>query len=128
MSETGKGGLLLVDPDPGERGRLAGELEASGWRVWVAADAGTAVRVYAERADEIRAVVVDLQLPGLQGARILIELGGLAPGLTRVAIAAGVSPRTAAAFHRLSPTPLFAKPVRARDLDTVLRELAAVTV
>lgn len=123
MTVPGPRGVLLVDPDPRERVRLARELEACGWCVWPAADAPSAVRTYAERRDEIRAAVVDLQLPGLQGSRVLAELGTLDPDLARCAMAAGLSPYTAAAFRGLSETPLFSKPVRAADLDATLREM-----
>ena len=126
MSETGATGVLLVDPDPGERVRLARALEARGWRVWVAADAAAAVRVYTERRDEIRAAVVDLQLPGLQGARVLAELGATTPALVRFAMSADLAPYSAAAFRRLARTPLFAKPIRAQELDAALREQLAV--
>jgi hypothetical protein len=40
-------------------------------------------------------------------------------------MAAGVSPHVAAAFRRLSDTPLFPKPVRVDRLDAALREMAA---
>jgi hypothetical protein len=40
-------------------------------------------------------------------------------------MSADLSPYAAAAFRRLSETPLFAKPVRAAELAVVLRELTA---
>src|SRR4051812_44293276 len=120
-------GVLLVDPDPAERGRLKRALEAFGGSVWDAADGPTAVRTYADRRDEIGAAVVDLQLPGLQGSRVLAELGHLAPSLPRCAMSAEVTPYAAAAFRRLSATPLFPKPVRAEQLDAALRAMTAGT-
>lgn len=123
MSESDPAGVLLVDPDVRERGRLKRELEAFGWHVWEAADEATAVRVYSESRAEIRAAVVDLQLPGFQGGRVLTELAEMSPSLTRLAMSADLSPYTAAAFKRLSRTPLFAKPVRAREMDAALRSV-----
>jgi DNA-binding NtrC family response regulator len=118
-------GVLIVDPDPAERVRLKRALEAFGWCVWDAADAPSAVRTYADRRDEIRVAVVDLQLPGLQGSRVLAELGHLDPALPRCAMSAEVTPYAAAAFRRLSATPLFPKPVRVDQLDAALRALTA---
>jgi CheY-like chemotaxis protein len=115
--------VLLVDPDPPERNRLKRELEACGWSVWAAADGASALELYAERHDEIQVAVVDLQLPGLQGSRVLAELGHCDPSLSRCAMSADLSPYAAAAFRRLSETPLFAKPVRGTELDAMLREL-----
>jgi DNA-binding response OmpR family regulator len=127
MSGRGTIGVLVVDADPRERGRLQRELEARGWRVWVAADADAAARVYAERRDEVRAAVVDLQLPGLQGGRVLAELEHQTPAVACVAMSAGLAPYAAAAFRRITPTPLFAKPVSTSELDAVLRHSAGET-
>jgi DNA-binding response OmpR family regulator len=118
-------GVLLVDPDPGERFRLKTGLEAFGWCVWDAADGPTAVRTYADRRGAIRVAVVDLQLPGFEGSRVLAELSQLDPSLACCAMSAGVPPYAAAAFRRLSATPLFPKPVRIDHLDAALRELSA---
>lgn len=128
MTAASPMGVLLVDPDPGERSRVKCGLEAFGWCVWDAPDAPTAVRTYADRRDAIRVAVVDLQLPGLQGSRVLAELGELDPSLPRCAMAADVTPYAAAAFRRLSSTPLFPKPVRVDQLDAALRELAVCAV
>jgi CheY-like chemotaxis protein len=121
----GSMGVLIVDPDGGERSRLRRELEACGWAVWEAPDAPAAVTTYAERRTEIGAAVVDLQLPGLQGSRVLTELGRLCPALPRCAMSAALAPSAAAAFRRLSDTPLVPKPVSGPQLDAVLRKLTA---
>lgn len=126
MTAVAPMGVLLVDPDPGERFRIKNGLEAFGWCVWDVPDAPTAVRTYADRRDAIRVAVVDLQLPGLQGSRVLAELGQLDPSLPRCAMSAEVPPYAAAAFRRLSNTPLFPKPVRVEQLDAVLRALTHV--
>src|SRR4051794_21949622 len=102
MFVNGTIGVLVVDPDHGERGRLQRELEARGWRVWVAADAASAVRVYAEQRDDVHAAIVDLQLPGLQGGRVLAELEQLTPEMPRFAMSADLTPYTAAAFRRMT--------------------------
>ena len=121
MIAYGANGILVVDPDPGERGRLQRELESRGWRVWVASDAATAVQVYAEQRDDVHAAIVDLQLPGLQAGRVLADLEQLTPALPRFAMAADLTPYTAAAFRRITHTPLFAKPVSAGEPDAALR-------
>jgi DNA-binding NtrC family response regulator len=77
--------------------------------------------VYCEQRDELHAAVVDLQLPGLQGGRVLVELENHAPAVACFAMSAGLAPYAAAAFRRITPTPLFAKPVRASELDAALR-------
>ncbi len=118
-------GLLLVDPDSLARAALARDMELLGWHVWSAADGATAVDVYRRERGRIDAALVDLQLPGLQGAGVLAELGRLDPALTRCAMSAAVTPYTASAFRRLSDTPLFAKPICAPALAFALHELLA---
>ncbi len=115
-------GILIVDPAPAELRHLKLLLESYGWRVWAAADAANALRVFADQRTEIGAVVVDLQLPGLQGARVLAELGNLSPSLVRLAMSADLPAYAITAFRRLSATPLFEKPVRVREMDLLLRE------
>jgi len=123
MTSTATMGVLIVDPDERARGQLQRDLQARGWCVWVAADGADAVRAYRERPGDIDVALIDLQLPGLQGSQVLSELGRLAPTLCRCAMSAEVTPYTAAAFRRLSATPLFRKPVQADRLDEAIREM-----
>ncbi|HEY1186525.1 MAG TPA: response regulator [Gemmata sp.] len=118
-------GLLLVDPDPVTRAVLARGLEAAGWHVW-AADGDSAVETYRQHQDRIDVALVDLQFPGLQGGRLLAELGQLAPDLARCAMSGGVNAYTASAFRRMSGTPLFTKPLDPRALATALHEIVLV--
>ena len=118
-------GLLLVDPDAGTRDELARAMEAEGWRVWVAADGETAVEVYHQHGDDIDIALVDLQFPGLQGGRLLADLGDLAPDLIRCAMSVGVTAYTASAFRRMSGTPLFTKPLDGPTLAAALNEMVA---
>ena len=118
-------GLLIVEPDPHVREALARGMERHGWHVWTAVDAAAAVETYQRYRDRIDVALVDLQLPGLQGARVLAELDQLNPGLTRCAMSADVTPYTASAFRRLSDTPLFTKPLNVPALSFALHEMIA---
>jgi len=113
-------GILLVDPDASERLRLQRDLERRGWSVWAAADAASALRLFAERRSEIGIAIVDLQLPGLQGSRLLADLARLDPALVRCAMSADLTRYAAAAFRKLSDTPLFGKPVEGELLEAAI--------
>lgn len=121
-------GLLIVEPDPQLRDSLAREMESHGWRVWTTADGTTALETYQRHQAQIDVALVDLQLPGLQGARVLAELDLLNPALTRCAMSADVTPYTACAFRRLSDTPLFTKPLNVPALAFALHEMVSATV
>jgi trehalose-phosphatase len=112
-------GLLIVDPDRQHGRRLAEEVRHLGWHAWVCESTDIANRILEEQANQIRVVLVDLELPGLLGARTLAEWE-LHPGLLRCGMAVA-SPYMASAFERLSNTPLFCKPVLGTRLDRHLR-------
>src|SRR5262245_31319742 len=121
-------GLLLVEPDPLAREALARGMEGHGWQVWAVPDGAAAVELYRRHRDRIDVALVDLQLPGLQGARVLAELDQLNPDLMRCAMSADVTPYTACAFRRLSETPLFTKPLNVPALSFALHEMVAAAV
>ncbi len=116
-------GVLLLDPDARSRRELAEGMAAFGWRVWQANTPEQATELLTEHADRIRVVLVDLQLPGLQGARTLAKLGENYPDLIRCFMSADIRPYTATAFSRLSDRMLFTKPFHAAEVDAKLREL-----
>lgn len=118
-------GLLIVEPNPQARDALARGLEGHGWNVWTAADGAAAVETYRRHQDRIDIALIDLQLPGLQGARVLAELDQLNPALVRCAMSSDVTPYTASAFRQLSDTPLFTKPLNVPALAFALCEMVA---
>jgi DNA-binding response OmpR family regulator len=113
-------GLLLVESDPSERRRLTRGLEANGWNVWAVADASAARRIIDEQSDLIQVALVDLQLPGFEGRRLLDELERLDPPPVCIAISLRPSVAALEAFRRLSRCPLLVKPVEPNQVDAVL--------
>jgi trehalose 6-phosphate phosphatase len=118
-------GLLIVDPDPTACAPFVRAMERCGWSVWVAAGGATALATYRDHRGEIDVALVDLQLPGLEGARVLTELRQLDHDLPCCATSEVVSPYAAAAFRRMSDTPLFTKPLAPRALSFTLLEMIA---
>jgi DNA-binding NtrC family response regulator len=118
-------GILIVDSDPRSRAELVRAMEEQGWRVWAAPDGEAAIEVYRRHDDRIDIVLVDLQLPGLHGMRVLSELAEINPELPTCAMSGNVSPYAASAFRRMSSTPLFTKPMDMRALSFILHEMIA---
>jgi DNA-binding NtrC family response regulator len=116
-------GVLIVDSDSGSRCDLARAMEEQGWQVWTAQDGVAAVEIYRQESGRIDVVLVDLQLPGLLGTRVLAELAEINPDLPTCAMSANVSPYAASAFRRMSATPLFTKPMDVRALSFILHEM-----
>jgi CheY-like chemotaxis protein len=116
-------GVLIVDSDPRSRNDLARAMEDQGWHVWTAHDGRAAIEVYREECNRIDIVLVDLQLPGLLGTRVLAELAEINPDLPTCAMSANVSPYAASALRPTPPTPLFTKPMDVRALSFILHEM-----
>jgi trehalose-phosphatase len=116
-------GLLVVGTDPAARRETGGAFVRLGWRVWTAG-ADDAAAVLGDHAADIRAAVVDLDLPGLQGMRVLSDLARRKPDLVRCGITAEVRPYAVAAFQRLnSSVTLFTKPLDIPKVSATLRWL-----
>lgn len=98
-------------------------MKDQGWQVWAVPDGDAAVDIYREEGDRIDVALVDLQLPGLHGTRVLRELAEINPDLPTCAMSANVSPYAASAFRRMSATPLFTKPMDVRALSFILHEM-----
>jgi DNA-binding response OmpR family regulator len=121
MNSSGQHGVLLVDSDGYERARLQRELESRGWKVWTATDESSAIRIIAERRHSIDAALVDLQLLGFQGRRVIAELETLDPPPICVMMSIGLSAPAMEAFRNLSDTPLLVKPIQPGQLDSTLQ-------
>jgi CheY-like chemotaxis protein len=116
-------GILIVDPNSRTRAELVAGMGRQGWQVWSAAGGMDAIEMYRLYQEWIDIVLVDLQLPGLQGGQVLAELADLNPDLIRCAMSADVNPYAASAFRRMSDTPLFTKPMDVRALSFTLHEM-----
>jgi trehalose 6-phosphate phosphatase len=122
-SSVPKPGLLLLDSDDRARTELATGMTAQGWRVWQADTVVRAFELLERHGAVVHVALVDLQLPGLQGARTLAEFGQTRPDLIRCFLSADISPYMATAFGKLSDVPLFVKPLRPADADRLFRLL-----
>jgi trehalose-phosphatase len=116
-------GILVVDADPLIRAQTAEGLRAEGWSVWEAGAVEEAVGTLRRLNGQIKAAIVDLQMPGIQGWRALSELGATNPALVRCATTAGVAAQAADAFRRTSDTPLFVRPFRVEMVSSELLRL-----
>jgi DNA-binding response OmpR family regulator len=88
-------GLILVIEDELLMGEVAKEmLEAHGLTVLTAVDGHEGVALFREYAHELRAVLLDLKLPGLRGEEVLREIQQVRPE-TPVILVTGVEETTA---------------------------------
>ena len=88
---TERGLVLLVDDDPGVRGVNEMLLRAIGFDVIAVATGRDAIREFERCADEVRAVVLDVTMPDLNGDQVLKALRQRRPDI-RVLLCSGYSP------------------------------------
>ncbi len=88
------GTLLIVDDDDIVRLVTTRMLERSGFTVLAAADGAAGVEVYRANAGGIRAVLLDMTMPRMDGRDTFLALRAFDPGV-RVILASGYSEQDA---------------------------------
>ncbi|HSD50517.1 MAG TPA: response regulator [Candidatus Methylomirabilis sp.] len=75
----GSGRILVIDDDPSLREAVEGMLHSLGLTVLTAPDGPSALRIFCQFAPDIRAVLLDLGLPGMTGQEVFREIHRLHP-------------------------------------------------
>jgi PAS domain S-box-containing protein len=117
------GTIVVVDDEPALRSVARRVLVRAGFDVLSAAGGREALEVFRESAEAIRAVLLDLTMPGLSGAEVLSAMRALRPDVAVVAMSGYSEAEMAARFGAEAPDALLAKPFQARDLLSRLREV-----
>src|SRR5437764_6763170 len=74
LVEPPRKGILVVDDDPGVLDAVRVYLELKGYPVFTARNADQALRLWPRARREVRVVLVDVVLPGLQGPELVLQL------------------------------------------------------
>jgi len=115
------GCVLVVDDEEGVR-RVAGRiLERAGLEVLPAADGEGAVAMLRERTDAISLVVLDLTMPGMDGAQTLEALRAIRPQLPVLLCTGHGTPGTLKRVPAGEQLPLLPKPYTAQQLLRAVR-------
>lgn len=115
--------VLVVDDEVAVAHIMKATLEKNGYRVLMAADGAQAVAVFAERKDEIQAVVMDIGLPVLDGVVTAAALERIAPSIPIVLMTG--SPGRMTSINGTKHT-ILSKPFTKEILLTALRDLLSV--
>jgi PAS domain S-box-containing protein len=117
--------VLVVDDEPAVRNLARRVLTRAGFTVLCASSGEEALERFRERSGEVRAVVLDLTMPGLSGAEVLAALRGLRPDLPVVVCSGWSEAESAARLRDQRPDAIVAKPYDARALVARLHEVIA---
>ena len=123
LAPVSSGCILVVDDEQLIRNYTSCLLERVGYQVLLAADGEEALRVYAQRADQIDAVILDLTMPRMSGHEALEELRAINPAV-KVIFSSGYAPRKETEELLAAGTSAFvAKPYQPQELLRVLRSV-----
>jgi CheY-like chemotaxis protein len=117
----GTGTILVVDDEAYIRGVATRALENAGFTVLTAANGKEAVAAFREHAKSVRAVLLDLTMPQMDGAATMIQLRQIQPDV-RVVLSSGYTEEDAT--RRFSDRDLVSflqKPYALSDLIAAVR-------
>jgi DNA-binding response OmpR family regulator len=109
------GKILVVDDDPGMLDTLMDVLSATGYETSVAASGNAALEM--AQAGRFDLVLMDVQMPGLNGVQILHALRVLDPTIVVIMMTAYTGDELVAESQRTTGFSVLSKPL---DLDQVL--------
>jgi len=118
----GSGLVLLVDDDSGSRGTLARMLGVLGYDVLEAGDGASALAFAQIHAGRLRAVVLDLRMPGMTGAQTLRRMRPLLRRVPVIAVSGFVEPQELDMLRSLGVISFLSKPFTLKELGSALVE------
>jgi PAS domain S-box-containing protein len=116
-----QGVVLVVDDQAGVRELAQTILERVGLTVLTAGDGKQAVDVFNEHLNDIHAVLLDLNMPGMDGAEVFWHMTQLAPAI-RVVLCSGYNEQDVTTkLHGLQPAGFLRKPYNPAELLNRMR-------
>ena len=117
----GDGTILVVDDEPHIRAGAAQVLERTGFTVLTAADGREAVAVFRRARGDVRAVLLDLTMPHMDGAATARELRQIRPDV-RIVLSSGYTKEEATRqFTDRDLVGFLQKPYALKDLVATIR-------
>jgi anti-anti-sigma factor len=117
------GGILVADDDPVIRRLLAARLRQEGFPVWLAEHGRQAVELYRRHGLQTAAVLLDVQMPSLDGPATLTALRQLCPAVRCCFMTGDPTPWTEEALLRMGAGRVFLKPFAFTEVLATLRRL-----
>jgi two-component system, cell cycle sensor histidine kinase and response regulator CckA len=119
----GEGLVLVVDDQPAVQNLARMVLERAGLTVVSADDGKQAVEVFASHARDVHAVLLDLNLPGMDGIEVFHHITQLVPDI-RVVLCSGYNEQDVSArLKGLKPAGFLRKPYHPSELIDRLRAI-----
>ncbi|AKG24680.1 histidine kinase [Calothrix sp. 336/3] len=121
---TGNGQLILiVDDEAAIREITKSTLESHNYRAITANDAVEALAIYADRQQEITAIVLDMMTPGIDGAIAIRTLQKINPNVKIIAVSGLLSPEKITHSPDINIQGFIAKPFTTQELLQTLHSI-----
>jgi two-component system cell cycle sensor histidine kinase/response regulator CckA len=114
--------LMAVDDDPVTLSMIQRFLQKSGFTIWAVSSGEEALRVYRQHADEIKLVLMDVVMPGMNGEELYRELCKVKPKAP-VLLMSGFPLETVERLIQESQAPFVAKPFSRVHLTREIRRV-----
>jgi CheY-like chemotaxis protein len=122
-----KPGVLVVDDMALILTLLKFELESRGFAVWLAVDGDDALDLYRRHGSNIDLVLLDVQMPGMDGPHTLEALQRLNPDVVACFMAESVGSYTEEDLLGRGAAWIFAKPFRPGEVADLLQRVASTS-
>jgi DNA-binding response OmpR family regulator len=123
--ENNRPEILIVDDEPLLRKMLQGSLSHFGFIVRIAASAAEALALFEQHHATIALVLLDVQMPGLDGPQTLAALRRIAPQVRFCFMSGHTGQYTARHLLDMGAAAVFEKPFEIAELARQLRLLIA---
>jgi len=124
-SETSRTyGILVGDDEWAVRGVLGVGLRGKGFNVWLAANGPEALDLYRRHHETIDVVLLDVRMPGRDGAQTLAALQEVNPRVRCCFMSGDLGPYTDRGLRDLGASAVLQKPFRINEVAQMLWELA----
>lgn len=122
-----KPGVLIADDMAPILTLLKFELESRGFNAWLAMDGDDALDLYRRHHDEIDVVLLDVQMPGLDGPHTLEALQRLNPDVAACFMSGNFGSYTEEELLARGAAWTFSKPFRPFEVADILQQLLGRT-
>jgi two-component system NtrC family sensor kinase len=119
------GAVLVVDDEPFILSALCQMLEAMGYPTHAASGGEDALALHRQHADSIRLVLLDLNMPGMDGGTVYQELKRRDPGLQVVLCTGATAPLEEPGMPLDGVAGILRKPFRFQDLRSLVQSVLA---
>jgi CheY-like chemotaxis protein len=116
-------GVLVADDNEHVRAVLGVTLREMGLTPFLAADGREAVELFGRHRDQVRAVLLDVRMPGLDGPRTLAELRRIVPHVPCCFMTGNSGHYGGGDLLALGAARVFEKPFRLEEVIETLRVL-----